>query len=277
MPDALPKYVEENYAKAKALDLSSWLLDNPLPAICEPKYDGLRVFFFKSGDHLIISGRHGNIYSPVTNPTVFAKIPELIHAPTRMILDGEYVARDGLHLFDVLRVEDRDMRPLPLYRRKEILTQLLDKSGLETPFIWAEAAEEIQKFSAESTAKGLEGIIVKNPASFYGQPDSWVKIKGFDSIDCFVIDLQEDPKGRKTWTIALYDPAGKIVPLGDVASYQDRVDPQKVRLGSIIQVRYHMDVNRFVAEFIAKLRRDKLAVECTISQIPHLKHKELLP
>ncbi len=208
MPDALPEYVQDNYAKAYDLELSSWLLDNPLPAICEPKYDGLRVFLFKSGDHLIISGRHGNIYSPATTPAVFTKIPELIHAPRRMILDGEYLSKGGLHLFDVLRVDDRDMKPLPLYRRKEILGALIANSELETPFFLAETPEEIHKYAQESTTKGFEGIVVKNPASFYGQQDSWVKIKRFDSIDCFVIDLREDPE-RKTWTIAVYDPPEK--------------------------------------------------------------------
>jgi len=276
MPDALQKYVQENYAKAKDLDLSSWFLDNSLPAICEPKYDGLRVFLFKSGDHLIISGRHGNIYSPVSSPAVFTKIPELVHASRKMILDGEYLSKEGLHLFDVLRVDDRDMRPLPLYRRKEILGQLIADSGLETPFILAETPEEIQKYAQESMAKGYEGIVVKNPASFYGQEDSWVKIKRFDSIDCFVIDLREDPE-RKTWTIAVYDPTGRIEPLGEVHSYLERVDPQKVRLGSVVQVRYRMIENHFVADYITKLRRDKLAVECILSQLPQLEKKELLP
>jgi ATP-dependent DNA ligase len=276
MPDALPDYVRENYAKASALNLSSWILDNPLPAICEPKYDGLRVFLFKSGEHLVISGRRGNIYSPASHPTVFAKVPELIHAPGRMILDGEYLSKEGLHLFDVLQVDDRDMRPLPLYRRKEILGQLITNSGLEGSFIWAETPTEIQNYADETAAKGVEGIIVKNPASFYGQPDSWIKIERFDKIDCFVIDLNQG-QDKKRWTIAVYDPRGKIVTLGDVSSYLDRVDPEKVRLGSVIQVRFKMIENRFDAQFITKLRRDKLAIECLVSQIPKLEKREPLP
>jgi len=276
MPDTLPDYVRENYAKTSALNLSSWIRDNPLPAICEPKYDGMRVFLFKSGDHLVISGRRGNIYSPGSNPAVFAKIPELIHAPRRMILDGEYLSKEGLHLFDVLQVDDRDMRPLPLYRRKEILGQIIANSGLEAPFIWAETPEEIQNYVEETTAKRMEGIIVKNPASFYGQPDSWIKIERFDTIDCFVIDLNAG-QDKKKWTIAVYDPVGKIVTLGDVSSYLDRVDPEKVRLGSVIRVRFKMVENHFDAQFITKFHRDKLAVECLVSQIPQLEKKESLP
>jgi ATP-dependent DNA ligase len=276
LPDALPEYVQENYAQASSLDLTSWILDNPLPAICEPKYDGLRVFLFKSGENLVVSGRLGNIYSPKANPTVFAKVPELIHAPKRMILDGEYVSKEGLHLFDILQLDDRDMRPLPLYRRKEILAQVIEGAGLEAPFIWAESSEGIEKYTTEVVAKGLEGIVVKNPTSFYGQPDAWVRIKRFDSIDCFVIDFSESD-GKKKWTIAVYDPRGKIVVLGDVSSYAERIDPEKVRLGSVTQIRYQMAENKFIAQFITKMRRDKLALECTVGQIPQLEKKELLP
>ena len=39
LSDQLPNYVLENYAKAVKLDLGTWLLRNPLPAICEPKFD----------------------------------------------------------------------------------------------------------------------------------------------------------------------------------------------------------------------------------------------
>lgn len=277
MSDPLPSYVQERHAKACSLDLSSWLRDNPPPAICEPKYEGLRVFFFKSGDHLVISGKIGNIYTPAVNPVVFSKIPELVHAPRRFILDGEYVSKEGLHLFDVLQIEDRDIRPLPLYRRKEILHELIADSGLETPTCWADTEEEITKYAGESIGKEIsDGILVKNPNSYYGEPNSWVRIKRFDTVDCFVIDLDTSGNSKKSWSIAVYDPAGKIVRLGEVGSYTDQVDPQKIRLGSIVEVRFSLVDNKFNATFVQKLRRDKLASECTISQIPQLE-KELLP
>jgi ATP-dependent DNA ligase len=277
MDDALPKYVQAHSAKASAMDLSSWLLDNPLPAICEPKYEGLRVFFFKSGDHLVVSGRLGTIFSPASSPAVFSKVPELVHAPKRMILDGEYLAKEGLHLFDLLQIDDRDLKPLPLLRRKEMLSKILVDSGLEVPYVWAETAEEIQRYSQETISRGGEGIIVKNPHSFYRQPDSWLKIGRFDTMDCFVIDFQQ-AGDRMTWSVGAYDSQGKVVILGGVAALAERVDPNKVRLGSVVEVRFHLADGRVSVEFIARIRRDKLASECTLSQIPQLERKkELLP
>ncbi len=276
MSDALPGYVQENHAEASAVDLSSWVRENPLPAICEPKYEGQRVFLFKSGEHLVVSGKVGSVYTPASNPVVFSKVPELVQAPQKMILDGEYVSREGLHIFDVLQTDDRDMRPLPLYRRKEILHQLIAESGLETPFIWAETQQQIQRFAVERISEGGQGIIVKNPNSFYGQRDSWVKVKRSDTVDCFVIDYHDEAFGnKKVWSLALYDPAGKIVTLGDVNSYAERVDPQKVRLGSVVEVRYSLVADKFCAQFILRVRRDKFPSECTVSQISQ-QRKELL-
>lgn len=168
------------------------------------------------------------------------------------------------------------MRPLPLYRRKEILHDLIAESGLETPTFWAEKSEEITEFAKETVAKGVEGILVKNPNSYYGEPNSWIRIKRFDTVDCFVIDLDTSGNAKKSWSIAVYDPSGKIVRLGEVGSYSDRVDPHKIRLGSVIEVRFDLVDNKFNATYVQRLRRDKFASECTISQIPQLE-RELVP
>ena len=76
----------ENYAKAVKLDLGTWLLKNPLPSICEAKLDGIRVFLFKSGEKLVLSSKHGAVYTPKGSPKVFAKVPEFTHAPHQIIL-----------------------------------------------------------------------------------------------------------------------------------------------------------------------------------------------
>ena len=68
-------------------------MQNPLPSLVEPKFDGIRVFLFKSGDKLVISSKHGALYTPQSSPKVFTTVPEFLHAPHRMILDGEYVAK----------------------------------------------------------------------------------------------------------------------------------------------------------------------------------------
>ncbi|MCS4540308.1 MAG: hypothetical protein HYU03_06445 [Thaumarchaeota archaeon] len=276
MSDLLPNYVLENYSKAVKLDLGTWLISNPLPAICEPKFDGIRVFLFKSGEKLVLSSKHGGIYTPKGTPHVFATVPEFLHAPYRMILDGEYVAHEsrGLFLFDVLQVDDRDLRPKPLTERKKILKEILKGSGLEVPYTLAKTSDKITSLKNEMVQKGGEGIIVKNPHSSYGQPNSWLKLKRFDTIDCFVIDFQETQEMKRTgvarsWSIGVYDDNGQIVNLGNVGSTIERVDPRHVKRGSVVEVRFQ-EVTRdrkLRAPFILRVRHDKTPEECLLSQL----------
>ena len=274
MSEDLSEYVLKHYAKATKMELENWLFANPLPTICEPKWDGIRVFLFKSRDRSVLVGRHGSVFTPKGNPTVFAKIPEFVHAPNRMILDGEYVSKDGLHLFDVLQVDDRNIKPRPLSERKDILHEILDGTGLETPAILARSKEEILKFRDDEIARGSEGIICKNPTSAYGDTNSWLKLKRFDTIDCFVTGFEDTPDYRRTgvprsWFIGLYDDSGQVVNIGKVGSFIESVDPRKVEKGSVIEVRFQevTEDEKLRAPFILKVRHDKIPTECLASQI----------
>jgi ATP-dependent DNA ligase len=276
MSEELPTYVQENYAKAVKLELGTWLNKNPLPAICEPKFDGIRVFLFKSGDKLVLSSKHGGIYTPKGTPQVFSRVPEFLHAPNRMILDGEYVAREakGLFLFDVLQVDNRDLRSKPLTERKKVLREILKGTGLEVPYALARSAEKIMELRDATVKEGREGIVVKNPISSYGQPNSWLKLKRFDTVDCFVTGLVETTEMKRTgiprsWSIAVYDESGRVVELGNVGSTVERVDPRNVKKGSVVEVRFQ-EVTRdrkLRAPFIVRIRHDKTPDECLSSQL----------
>ena len=276
MSDELPTYVQENYSKAVKQDLGTWLAKNPLPSLVEPKYDGVRVFLFKSGDKLVLSSKHGGIYTPKGTPQVFSRVPEFTHAPNRMILDGEYVAREakGLFLFDVLQVDNRDLRSKPLTERKKVLREILRGTGLEVPYTLARSAEKIMALRDESVKEGREGVMVKNPDSTYAQPGSWLKLKRFDTVDCFVTGYVETQEMRRSgiprsWSVGVYDDAGMVVELGNVGSTVERVDPRHVKKGSVIEVRYQ-EVTRdrkLRAPFILRIRHDKTPEECLLSQI----------
>ena len=273
MSDALPNYVLQNHAKAVKMELSEWLITNPLPSICEEKFDGIRVFLFKSGDNLVVSSRHSGVYTPKANPNVFAKVPEFTHAPNRAILDGEYIAKEGLHFFDVLQVDDRDVRSLVLEERKKILHEILRGSGLEVEGRHASTLDEILSFKEEVIRGGGEGIIVKNPMSAYGAPNSWLKLKRFDTIDCFVTGYEDTQEFRRTgiprsWFIGVYQ-NGQVVDIGKVGSFVERVDPKLVKIGSVIEVRFQevTEDKKLRAPFILKLRHDKTPEECSFSQL----------
>jgi ATP-dependent DNA ligase len=270
----LPDYVAENFVHAVKADLATWLLHNPLPAICEPKVDGIRVFLFKSGDKLVISSKHGAIYTPQSSPKVFATVPEFLHAPHRMILDGEYVSTKGLFLFDVLQVDDRDLRPMALMERKKVLREILKGTGLEVPFKLAKSVEEILALKERYIKEGYEGLVAKNPQSVRGEPNSWLKLKRFDTIDVFVMDYEKTQEMERTgiprsWFVGVYDDDGHQVPLGKVGAFVEKVDPRQVKKDAVVEVRFQevTEDMKLRGSFIMRVRHDKLPEECLLSQL----------
>ncbi len=251
-------------------DLSSWLLINPLPAVCEKNYEGTRVFLFKSGDHLVISSKLSGVYTPAGNPRIFSTLPEFVRAPHRMILDGEYVPREGFFFFDVLRIDDRDLRSLPLSDRKSILREIFHGNKAESPFVVLESSNEIEKFNESAISRGGQGIVVKNPLSSYGQTNSWLKLKRADVIDCFVIDFESESEKKLCWSVGVYGPGGDIVNLGKVSSITERVNVRRIGLGTVLEVRFKEISNgqKLVSPFISKINRDKAPAECLLSQVP---------
>jgi len=276
MSEELPTYVQENYSKAVKMELGTWLSKNPLPSLVEDKFDGIRVFLFKSGDKLVLSTKHAGVYTPKSSPQVFSRMTEFTHAPNRMILDGEYVAREAksLYFFDVLQVDDRDVTPKPLTERKKILHEILKGTDMEVQYKIVKTMDAITTFRDEVVKKGREGIVVKNPESSYGQPNSWLKLKRFDTIDCFVTGIVETPELRSTgiarsWSVAVYDDNGQAVDLGNVGSTVERVDPRQVKKGAVIEVRFQEVTKdrKLRAPFILRIRHDKTPDECLLAQI----------
>jgi ATP-dependent DNA ligase len=271
----LPEYVSENFSHAVKQDLATWLLKNPLPCLVEPKIDGIRVFLFKSGEKLVLSSKHGAIYTPASNPKVFATVPEFLHAPHRMILDGEYVARKAqLFFFDVLQVDDRELRSLPLTERKKILREILKGTGLELPFKLAKSREEILALKVRFIEEGYEGLVAKNPQSAHGQPSSWLKMKKYDTVDVFIMDYEKTQDMERTgvprsWFVGVYDESGRRVNLGKVGAFVEKVDPRKVVKGAVVEVRIQevTDDRKLRGAFILRVRHDKTPRECLLSQL----------
>ena len=271
----LPDYVAEHFQHAVKQDLATWLLRNPLPTVVEPKIDGIRVFLFKSGDKLVISSKHGAIYTPQSSPKVFATVPELLHAPHRMILDGEYVARKArVFFFDVLQVDDRELRQMPLTERKKVLHEILKGTGLEVPYKLAKSVEEIQALKDRFVKEGYEGIVAKNPESAHGQPGAWLKMKKYDTLDVFIMDYEKTQDMERTgvprsWFVGVYDEHGRRVPLGKVGAFVEKVDPRQVKRGAVVEVRYQevTEDMKLRGAFILRVRHDKVPGECLLSQI----------
>ncbi len=272
--------MQERYARPVDMELGEWLERNPPPSLCEPKRDGFRVFLFKSGEKILFTTRHGQIYSEVSHPPLFKKILPLRtneNLPEKLILDGEFKTPDHLWIFDVLQKGEEMQTDKPLLERKEILAELLsdDRGFLLVKYQMANSFEEILAYKKEELAIGEEGIMVKNPASTYGQKGAWLKIKRFGTIDCFVTGIDRTIEMDRTgiphsWFIGLYDEAGKVLEIGKVGTYVKEVDPSKIIIDTVLEVRCQevTEDRKLRAPLILRVREDKRKEECTTVQFP---------
>ena len=144
---------------------------------------------------------------------------------TNAVFDGEIIATDAegksdfqklqnsikaknddhlrYYLFDVLYLNGRDLRHLPLLERKEILQGLLKKAGKHLAYS-DHFVENGNDFFQASCQYKLEGIVSKLADAPYvsGRNDYWVKTK-CTSRQEFVIAGWTDPKGGRTGIGAL--------------------------------------------------------------------------
>ena len=190
--------------------------------IFERKLDGVRCLAFREGAAVRLVSRTGRDMNRT--------YPELVEAleaePCEdFVADGEVVAFDGavtsfsrlqgrmqrsdpdearrthipvfLYLFDLLRHEGEDVRPLPLRRRK---ARLRDALSFHRPVRFTphrnERGEEMFRDACE---RGLEGVIAKRAGSPYrsGRSRDWLKFKCHAEQE-LVIGGFTAPKGSRT-------------------------------------------------------------------------------
>ncbi|HVD31971.1 MAG TPA: DNA ligase D, partial [Gemmatimonadales bacterium] len=190
----------------------------------ELKLDGYRVLGARDGTARLLS-RNGNDLS--------SGFPEVIRAlaalpGNRLLLDGEIVALDEAgrpsfqrlqqrarlrrgpdirhamvenpvtyFAFDLLGVDDFDLRPLPLSTRKALLRKLLPTAGV---IRFLDHFENEGKVLYEQVQKlGLEGIVAKRAESPYraGRSATWLKIRTRRSDDFVVVGFSA-PKGSRS-------------------------------------------------------------------------------
>ncbi len=161
----------------------------------EVKWDGFRSLAMIRRGKVRLVSRNGNLQN-ARFPTVAAALSGL---PVDAVFDGEVVAVDSqgrsdfqalqnsiragggrilYYVFDVLYAEGRDLRPLPLRRRRAILEKLLPRPGV------IRLSESIEKkgvaYFRAAQKLGLEGIVAKDLQSPYRpglRTGEWLKVK----------------------------------------------------------------------------------------------------
>jgi bifunctional non-homologous end joining protein LigD len=190
--------------------------------IYERKLDGVRALAFREGKRARLVSRTGR--------TLNSSYPEIVDALesdpcSDFVADGEIVAfKDGVtsfsrlqgrmgisdpdaarrtgiavfyYVFDLLRVDGRDVTGVPLRERKQLLRSSLAFHG-PVRFM-PHQNEHGEKLYEEACKKGLEGLIAKRADSTYvhGRSRDWLKLKCSHEQE-LVIGGFTAPRGSRT-------------------------------------------------------------------------------
>jgi bifunctional non-homologous end joining protein LigD len=201
--------------RREAFDDDGWVF--------ELKYDGYRVIAGRD-ESIVLLSRNGNDMA-----RAFPEIVEAIgHLPfERFVLDGEIVVHDdaglpsfqrlqkrarlrrepdvrravadlpaSLYVFDLPGLLDRDLRPLPLLARKQLLRELLPSTGVLR--YSDHIAGQGRAFHQLAESMQLEGIIAKRASAPYrsGRSGDWLKIRAQRTDDFVVVGLKASKSAR---------------------------------------------------------------------------------
>jgi DNA ligase D-like protein (predicted ligase) len=169
--------------------------------VFEQKLDGIRLLAFKQGRDVRLLSRN-RLPQNECYPSFVKAVAAL---PARdLILDGEATGvwrggEIGYHVFDILWLDGRDLRELPLEARRDHLARL----PLERPLRLVARLEEREPWE-RARREGWEGVIAKRSDSRYEprRSRSWLKMKIEASQDLVVGGFTE-PRGRRVGLGAL--------------------------------------------------------------------------
>jgi ATP-dependent DNA ligase len=219
--------------------------------IFEPKWDGFRVLVFRDRDEVLIQSRDAkplNRYFPELLDHLKRQLPE------KCVLDGELVvARDGgldfealqlrIHpalsrvtllaqeiptsivFFDLLCLDDRDLRPVPFAERRAALEAALRRAEPPVHVTPATRARDIAlDWFRRFEGAGLDGVMAKDEGGAY-EPNkrTMIKVKHERDCDCVVAGFRWHKNGERTAVgsllLGLFNDAGELQHVGVSASF----------------------------------------------------------
>lgn len=243
-----------------------------LPARVLPETEGWGYEVSWGGSRVALHLDHGDVR--VLNPSGTnrsARFPAVVRSarelgPASIIIDGEIVFLDRrgradydslspsgcpplssdtvLLAFDILYLDGRDLRSLPLKVRRRLLETLLARAaGAIRLAVFADG--DVGSLYSQVDGRGPEGVIAKKLESPYvsGQCDQWVKIR-FSKTGVFVITGYEpsgDGKSVKSLMVAARN-GDDVVPVGIVengigdktaVALRSRLEPIRIEASAV--------------------------------------------
>lgn len=210
----------------KSFDHKDWIF--------EIKWDGFRALADIRNGKVQLYSRNLLSFNEKFEPVV----KSLSKIKKSMLLDGEVVAIDGegrsrfqllqnytltgkgrlvYYVFDVLFLDGKDLRKMPLIERKKVLKKALPKSSY---IKYSDHVEEHgNKFFQIAKKQGLEGIIAKDGQSIYRsgvRSNEWLKIKISQEQEAVIGGFTQPRGSRKklgALVLGVYE-RGKLVYIG---------------------------------------------------------------
>lgn len=248
------------------------------PCLAEIKYDGVRVIARVPQDihsQVMFMTRNGKMFhypklgqylinslSTITLSDYFID-GELVIGPGKSaertsisgrvnsaIHDGNlWQGNEVLKVFDIIM---QDNPPLSLASRRVFLTdsiinnemiQVADQKECKT-------VEDANSMFSAATSQGFEGLILKQPDSFYypgKRNKAWIKMKAINTMELICIDIQEG-QGKYTGMIGALickGPNNIEVSVGSGLSDYDRAQPVFAYVGKTIEVKFNQVIPAF--------------------------------
>ena len=226
----------------------------------EPKWDGFRTLVFRDGDEILLQSRDEK---PMNRyfPELLAPLARTL--PPRCVLDGEVVIVGAAGLdfealllrihpaasrvkllaaqspasyvaWDLLALEDEDLREVPLAARRERLEQALARA---TPPVHVSPATRDRALAEDWFRRfegaGLDGVMAKRlEAPYRAGERTMIKVKHARTADCVVAGFRWHKKDPGTMVgsllLGLYDDQGTLHHVGVTAAFTNAVRKQLV-------------------------------------------------
>jgi ATP-dependent DNA ligase len=221
----------------------------------EPKWDGFRTLVFRDGDEILLQSRDAkpmNRYFPELVAPLAAALPD------RCVVDGEIVIVGAAGLdfealllrihpaasrvkllaaespasfvaWDLLALDDEDLRERPLAERRERLERALPAGAAHVHLSPATRDRAVaEDWFHRFEGAGLDGVMAKRlEAPYRAGERTMVKVKHSRTADCVVAGFRWHKKGPGTLVgsllLGLYDDEGTLHHVGVTSAFTDAV------------------------------------------------------
>jgi len=229
----------------------------------QEKMDGKRMLIRKAEEVIAINRKGLLVGAPKTMMDAAAAVDR------SFIIDGEAIG-DVLYVFDILMLDDKELKSLPYKERYKKLKTLKFSKAIKLVDV-AKTTKEKQAQFDSLKSKGAEGIVFKKQDAIYqaGRPNSGgdqMKFKFYETASVIVSKVND----KRSVGMMVYDAEGAEVFVGNVTISVNKEIPEK---DSVIEVRYlyaYKGGSLYQPTFL-NLRTDIDKKECVIGQLKYKK------